>query len=383
MVVAGVVGLRAVALLVIAGELGPRRQGEVALAQAIALVGGAVANCGLEVSLVRSSAVPELRPGAAGAFWTHALLLTLATSVAVAALALAGDGTGAVAAGLVALAGTVVTRLAAGCALGEERARSYALLMLTPAVAFLAAVVVLAAAGSLTTRAALAVLAVAPVAAALVLLPFVARWLRPSLLKRPWRAEPYRTGFAAFPGALAHTTSARLDQLVIAVFLPRSDLGLYSVAVAASELTTLPAEATGNVVLAHASAGRLEGRRTVTRAAAETAVLAAAAVPAYILFVKAVLPRYEDSLPLFLVLLPGAAALATGRVLAAYLAGLGRVWATSRIALITAAATVALDLALIPSAGVVGAAVASSLAYAMAAVLLLRAGREAEPRLDG
>ncbi|MFL5779680.1 MAG: lipopolysaccharide biosynthesis protein [Thermoleophilaceae bacterium] len=378
--VAAVVGLRAIAILVIAGELGPRRQGEVALAQAIAVVGGALASCGLEVSLVRSSAIAELRPAAAGAFWTHAALVTLATSVAVAALAAAGAGTGAVAAGLVGLAGTLVTRLAAGCALGQERRRAYALLMVVPAFAFLAAVVVLAASGSLTTRAALAAFALAPVGAALALLPLVARWLPPSLLRRPWLAEPYRTGLAAFPGALAHTTNARLDQLVIAIFLPRSDLGLYSVAVASSELTTLPAEATGNVVLAHASAGRIEGRRTVTRAAAEAAVLAALAVPAYVLFVKTALPRYEDSLPLFLVLLPGAAALATGRVLAAYVAGRGRVWATSRVALITAAATLALDLALIPSVGVVGAAVASSLAYALSAALLLRAARDADRR---
>jgi O-antigen/teichoic acid export membrane protein len=217
------------------------------------------------------------------------------------------------------------------------------------------------------------------VASAIVLLPFVARWLPPSLLRRPWRAEPYRTGLVAFPGALAYTANSRLDQLVIAVLLPRSDLGLYSVAVAASELTTLPGQATGNVVLAQASAGRLEERRRVTRAAVETAVLVACAVPAFILLVKAVLPRYDDSLALFLVLLPGAAALSTGRVIAAYLAGRGRVWATSRIALVTAAATLVLDLALIPSVGVMGAAVASSVAYAAAAVLLYGAARDLDP----
>jgi O-antigen/teichoic acid export membrane protein len=376
------VALRALALLVVAAELGPSRQGEVALAQAIALVGGAVANCGLEVGLVRAAAVPDKRPAAAAVFWTHSALVAAATAVLVGVLAVAGAGTGAVAAGLVGLAGTVVTRLAAGCALGEGRERPYALLMLAPAVGFAAAVVVLAALDALTTQRALAAFAFSPVASAAVLIPFVAGWLPPSLVRRPWRAEPYRTGFAAFPGALAYTANARLDQLVIAVMLPRADLGLYSVAVAASELTTLPGQAAGNVVLAQASAGRLEERRAVTRAAAETAVLVACAVPAFIALVEIALPRYDDSLALFLVLLPGAAALSTGRVIAAYLAGRGRVWATSRIAIAAAVATLVLDLALIPTVGVMGAAVASSVAYAAAAALLYRAARELDAGLE-
>jgi O-antigen/teichoic acid export membrane protein len=121
------------------------------------------------------------------------------------------------------------------------------------------------------------------------------------------------------------------------------------------------------------------GRATVTRAAVETAVLVACAVPAYIALVETVLPRYDDSLALFLVLLPGAAALSTGRVIAAYVAGLGRVWATSRIALVAAVGTLVLDLALIPTIGVMGAAVASSVAYAAAAVLLYGAARELDP----
>jgi len=230
--------------------------------------------------------------------------------------------------------------------------------------------------GELTRHRALAAFALAPLASAALLLPFVARWLRPALVRRPLRTEPYRTGFAAFPGAVAYTANARLDQLVIAVLLPRADLGLYSVAVAASELTTLPGQAAGNVVLAQASAGRIAERRAVTRAAAETAVLVACAVPAFILLVEALLPRYHDSLALFLVLLPGAAALSTGRVIAAYVAGRGRVWVTSRIAIVAAVGTLVLDLALIPTVGVMGAAVASSVAYAAAAVLLYRAARE-------
>ena len=379
MVIGGGVALRALALIVVAGELGPRRQGEVALAQAIALVGGAVANFGLEVGLVRAAAMPAQRRAAAAVFWTHSALVAAATAVVVAVLAIAGAGTGAVAAGLVGLAGTVVTRLAAGCALGEGRERSYALLMLLPAAGFAAAAVVLASLDALTTHRALAAFALSPLVAAGALLPFVARWLPPSLARRPWREEPYRTGLAAFPGALAYTANSRLDQLVIAVLLPRADLGLYSVAVAASELTTLPGQAAGNVVLAQASAGRLEERGRVTRAAAETAVLVALAVPAFVALVESVLPRYDDSLPLFLVLLPGAAALSTGRVIAAYLAGRGRVWATSRIALVTAGATLVLDVALIPTVGVMGAAIASSLAYAAAAALLFAAARELEP----
>jgi peptidoglycan biosynthesis protein MviN/MurJ (putative lipid II flippase) len=55
------------------------------------------------------------------------------------------------------------------------------------------------------------------------------------------------------------------------------------------------------------------------------------------------------------------------------------VWATSRIALVAAVGTLVLDLALIPTIGVMGAAVASSVAYAAAAVLLYGAARELDP----
>jgi Na+-driven multidrug efflux pump len=62
-------------------------------------------------------------------------------------------------------------------------------------------------------------------------------------------------------------------------------------------------------------------------------------------------------------------AIAIAKVLSSYLMGRGRPFETTLVSGVSAVGTIALDLVLIPRHGASGAAVASSLAYALSAAL--------------
>jgi peptidoglycan biosynthesis protein MviN/MurJ (putative lipid II flippase) len=70
-------------------------------------------------------------------------------------------------------------------------------------------------------------------------------------------------------------------------------------------------------------------------------------------------------------LLPGTVALAGTKIVASYIFSQGKPLINSYMTLVTLAATVLFDLALIPPFGVAGAAAASSIAYSLSLVLSL------------
>jgi O-antigen/teichoic acid export membrane protein len=102
-----------------------------------------------------------------------------------------------------------------------------------------------------------------------------------------------------------------------------------------------------------------------------TLVATLALIPAAFAAVNLVLPDFRDSLAPFLVLLPGIICLTVAKVLASYVGGLGiplRVAMASGSAL---AVNIVANLILIPSLGIMGAAVASLVSYTLNATLLL------------
>jgi O-antigen/teichoic acid export membrane protein len=78
---------------------------------------------------------------------------------------------------------------------------------------------------------------------------------------------------------------------------------------------------------------------------------------------------FKPSVAPFLWLLPGILSMAVSKILSANLSGRGKPQYATYTSAITVVATVILDLALIPSMGIVGAAIASSIAYTASAVL--------------
>lgn len=370
---------RVLALALLAAALGPAGQGTVTLGHLVATVGAGVLSLGVDVAVMRTAAIAHLRRDAHHAVWTQALVAAAVAIVAAAAVLVAAEPTTgeiAVAAGFAALPGLLLMRLAGSCAVAESRYADLAALTIVPWAVYATSLVVLQVVGALTPTAALLAFVVTMTCLAVAAAAATARWLRIGLVRAPWKSETYATGIRVLPGMLAHLANFRLDQLAIAALLSREDLGLYAVAVAASEVGMLPAQAVANAVLPQASQARPPTSRVILTASAVTAALVLCVAPPFVLVIELGLPRYEASLVPFFLLLPGTAALAVTKVLAAYVTGRGSAWDASRVTLLTLAVTASATLALIPLFGLAGAAIASSVAYGTSAYLMIRAARK-------
>jgi O-antigen/teichoic acid export membrane protein len=91
-------------------------------------------------------------------------------------------------------------------------------------------------------------------------------------------------------------------------------------------------------------------------------------------------PGYRGAVPLLWVLMPGAVCSACGQVAGDVLRGGNRLAAVARAQGPAAVILVALLLVLLPVAGVMGAAIASTVSYAIALAMMLRSLRR---RPDG
>jgi O-antigen/teichoic acid export membrane protein len=205
----------------------------------------------------------------------------------------------------------------------------------------------------------------------------------------PGRAEaalfrPLATYGVAQLAALAPATlNAQLGQLVLSQTVPPADLGRYAVAVSLTLLPMPLVSAIGNVAFP-----RLAARSVVTAATRRLQLLAvagSAAIAAGILLpVGAVsywmIPLilgagYRGAVPLLWVLIPGAVFSACGQVVGDLLRGGNRLAAVAWAQGPAAVLLVALLVVLLPVVGVMGAAIASTVSYALALIMMLRSLR--------
>jgi O-antigen/teichoic acid export membrane protein len=192
---------------------------------------------------------------------------------------------------------------------------------------------------------------------------------------------PTLIGFAlpAFGGNLVQYLNYRLDLFLVAGFRGYRDVGLYAVAVAVAQMVWLISSSAATVLLPRVAAHQTEvgemGKLTARVARLTlTACLAASVVLAFVgrEFVSVVYgSAYEPSADALLLLLPGVVGLAYASILASYIAGSGRPVLNLLVALVALVATVAADLILIPTSGIAGAAIASSLSYLLTALLTM------------
>lgn len=177
-------------------------------------------------------------------------------------------------------------------------------------------------------------------------------------------------GLKAMPGQLLQFLNYRLDLFVLALFMDNGQVGLYATAVFAAELVWHIPNGVNTALFPAVSSRADPGdaaelssramRHTVFWSALLAAAMAAAAGP----LVTAVYgPAFAPSAWALRVLLLGTAAMAPAKLALNHLAGTGRPQYLSYAALIGLTATVALDLALIPRWGMMGAAWASTAAY--------------------
>jgi O-antigen/teichoic acid export membrane protein len=194
-----------------------------------------------------------------------------------------------------------------------------------------------------------------------------------------------RYGLRTHLGSVLQAANYRLDLLLVAALLGVSEAGVYSIAVAVTEVLWLLPNFLGALVGQRAAVLSDEASASIT-IVSNRMVVAIAAVGA--LLAGALYPfglpaifgnAFQPAVVPALVLLPGTIGVCIWKILINDLVGRGVPHPKSVTAGVATVAMVALDLALIPLLGLLGAAIASSVAYLFSAILAIRAFRRAVP----
>ncbi|MCS7012657.1 MAG: polysaccharide biosynthesis C-terminal domain-containing protein [Chloroherpetonaceae bacterium] len=177
-------------------------------------------------------------------------------------------------------------------------------------------------------------------------------------------------------GAIMQFLNYRLDTYFVEFYLGSSELGIYVTAVRIAETLWILSASMSNAIVATAAAGNPKAREASFKLALLSLLIGAAAAAGLFIAGKVIIiALFSEKFalaaePLFL-LLPGAVILGVANVLGPYLASIGRPDVNLYNAFLAMLATIALDIWLIPKLGVNGAAIASSIAYALFAALTL------------
>jgi O-antigen/teichoic acid export membrane protein len=365
------------AVLILARALGPTGRGTIAFITVTALVAARVAGLGIgEATAVFVARRPEAR----GALLANVIAFTLVSALLAAGIAcgalvaLGDDGpAGLGAAELTILAGaTLVSALAEGgyfFLLGCNRLRPLALVTATASWVYpLILAVLWSTVGLSVIRAALAWTAAETIRAG-AYLGQSARGLSRSRLDPRLLVEAVRFGTRAWVGGLARFLNFRTDQILMGFLASEAALGVYAVAVNASEVLLYLPAATATALLpaaARADAGlRTEQALRAFRSAAVVTAVAgiAAALVGPVLLPLAFGAPFEASATPFLWLLPGALGFAAIAIFSSALMAGSSPGLSSVGPLVSLALGVALDVVLIPRFEASGAAVAASAAF--------------------
>lgn len=196
-----------------------------------------------------------------------------------------------------------------------------------------------------------------------------------SALIRPLAAYGVAQIAALTPAAL----NADLDQLMLSQLVRPADLGRYAIAVSLSSLPIPLVASIGNVAFPRLAARRISADAThrlqrlavLSSAGLTAALLVPFAGLAYWLVPLVFGASYQGAVPLLWILTPGAIFLACGQVTGDLLRGRNRPAVVAWAQGLAAVFTVTMLIALLPLVGVYGAAIASTIAYGIALVVML------------
>ncbi len=179
----------------------------------------------------------------------------------------------------------------------------------------------------------------------------------------------------SFPGMVSDLVTLRIDAFFVNYFSGPAQVGIYSVAVSlASMLLYLPAAIRSVLMPYIASFSDREITAKLSRVL--IIVMSFLSVVLIPLVWIGVIPIYGKefcfSRTLFLILLPGTILWGVFILLASDIEGRGLPWRVSKISIISAVATVLLDLILIPIWDSTGAAIVSSITYGISMILAVR-----------
>lgn len=185
------------------------------------------------------------------------------------------------------------------------------------------------------------------------------------------RREVLRFGGAVVVGDALQLASYRMDLFVLAAFVPVADVGVYAVAVALAEIVWQLPQVVSRSILPRIVAGQLDRAGVVRISKAVGVVTAGLALVGWLLAVHLVEPVFGADfvrVPLVLaVLLPGAVVVSAAKPIAAWTLSCGCPSRNVRASGAGFAVVAAGNVLLVPSFGILGAAVASTLGYGVVA----------------
>lgn len=187
-----------------------------------------------------------------------------------------------------------------------------------------------------------------------------------------------RFGARLHLGNVAQFMNYKLDIFLVGYFLGPFQVGIYSIATALAErVWEIPHAIRTGLLYRISSQSEAHIAAQITSQVTRTIAVLMAAVCMLLSLMSypVVLVLYGDRfvsvvLPLIL-LMPGVWALSIGKILSVHLSGVGKPELATYGALLSLVATIGLDILLIPSMGTAGAAVASSIAYAISTAFYL------------
>lgn len=200
----------------------------------------------------------------------------------------------------------------------------------------------------------------------------------------PLAKRMLKYGAQAHIGGLSQLANLRLDQMFIAAWYPPAQLGLYIAAVNSSSLTTVLAHAVRSVVTPRITSAAPEARYGILRRATRKYWMWGLPLTAGMMLVMPIAIRlvfgseYGAAVKPAIVLVAAALVLGAKEVVAGGVQGLGIPWIASRAEIAGGVTTAIALLALLPTLGIFGAAIASLLAYGTQLLVVLSGSSRAE-----
>lgn len=197
--------------------------------------------------------------------------------------------------------------------------------------------------------------------------------LQPSL---PLLAEELRFGNRQILGTVAERLQFRADSFLLNLFVGVGATGVYSVTSGLAETLWYVPNALGTVMFSRAVDPSVDAERTAALLSRMTvAVTFCLAVPSFLLGPWLVGLVYGNAFAEAGIalrwILPGVVAYSVVAILSRYISGRGRPGMGTLVLLVGLATNVAVNLIVIPTYGIEGAAAASSISYGLTAVLTL------------
>lgn len=200
-------------------------------------------------------------------------------------------------------------------------------------------------------------------------------WARPSFDWPLWR-RTFRFAVPAHVSTIMAYLNYRVDQFVVAAFLPPEQLAYYVIAVGLAERLWILAGAVGGPLLPHLT--NTPDRDPALPAVVARHVLAWTGGAAIVVFAFSDLivrglysSDYEPAAAPFRWLLLGIVTLSVSKILVAELLARTKIMYTVWVSIATAATNIAGNLLLVPRLGISGAAIASTISYTLLSLIVV------------